>query len=153
MMSASEKSGGYHLAADCENCFGLCCAALPYAKSADFAFNKDRGIPCRHLQADNRCGIHHDLRNKGFRGCTVYECFGAGQRVSRNIYQGKDWRDNPQLAREMFDVFHVMQQIHEMLYYLAEAMSLEATQDLTPALGHMYKKTLKVLPALLQRPS
>lgn len=31
------------LQADCARCFGLCCVALPYARSADFAFDKDGG--------------------------------------------------------------------------------------------------------------
>jgi hypothetical protein len=39
-----------NLRGDCENCFGLCYVALPYAKSADFAFDKDSGTPCRNLQ-------------------------------------------------------------------------------------------------------
>jgi uncharacterized protein YjbI with pentapeptide repeats len=119
-----------HLSADCENCFGLCCVALPYAKSADFAFDKDGGTPCQNLQSNYRCGIHKKLRREGFRGCAVYECFGAGQKVSQVTYDGNDWRDNPELAKEMFDVFPIMQQLHEMLCYLNEALSLEATQPI-----------------------
>ncbi|KMM62526.1 hypothetical protein ACH95_05885 [Bacillus glycinifermentans] len=116
--------------ADCMNCFGLCCVALPYAKSADFAFDKDGGTPCRHLQSNFRCAIHEDLRNKGFRGCTAYDCFGAGQKVSQVTYEGKDWRNNPELAKEMFDVFPVMQQLHEMLWYLHEVLSIERAQSI-----------------------
>lgn len=111
---------------DCEQCFGLCCVALPYAQSADFAFNKDGGSPCKNLQADYRCSIHPKLRKSGFKGCTVYECFGAGQKVSQYTYNGVSWRDKPELAKEMFDVFPVMQQLHEMLCYLYEALELEA---------------------------
>lgn len=62
-----------NLRADCGNCFGLCCVALPYAKSADFAFDKDGGTPCRNLQSNYLCGIHNNLRDKGFRGCSAYE--------------------------------------------------------------------------------
>ncbi|WP_260471891.1 pentapeptide repeat-containing protein [Bacillus salinus] len=116
--------------ADCKQCFGLCCVALPYAKSADFAFDKDSGIPCRNLQADYRCSIHKNLRNKGFRGCTVYECFGAGQRVSQYTYQGQDWRENQNTAKEMFEVFPIMQQLFEMLRYLHEAVNYEETQSI-----------------------
>jgi len=116
--------------ADCENCFGLCCVALPYAKSADFALDKDGGTACSNLQSDYRCGIHNNLRQKGFRGCAVYECFGAGQKVSQDTYDGNDWRDYPELAKEMFKVFPIMQQLHEMLYYLNEALSLEETQPI-----------------------
>ncbi|MEW8987301.1 MAG: pentapeptide repeat-containing protein [Bacillus sp. (in: firmicutes)] len=110
------------LHADCEKCFGLCCVALPYAKSADFAFNKSGGTPCRNLGPDYRCGIHQELREKGFRGCAVYECFGAGQKVSQYTYNGLDWRENPKIQKEMFEVFPIMQQMHEMLSYLYEAI-------------------------------
>ena len=71
-----------NLKSDCHNCFGLCCVALPYGKSADFPFNKDGGEPCRNLCSNNLCSIHDKLRETGFRGCVSYECFGAGQHVS-----------------------------------------------------------------------
>lgn len=116
--------------ADCSNCFGLCCVALPYAKSADFPNNKDAGTPCKNLQGDFRCSIHTDLRSKGYKGCSVYECFGAGQKVSQQIYKGNDWRDNQTLATEMFEVFPIVQQLHEMLCYLNEAMSLDVTRPI-----------------------
>lgn len=119
-----------NLSADCENCFGLCCVALPYGKSADFAFDKVGGTSCPNLQSDYRCGIHKNLRKKGFRGCTVYECFGAGQKVSQITYGGNDWRNNPALAKEMFDVFPIMQQLHEMLCYLNEALGLKDAQPI-----------------------
>ncbi|MCM3791404.1 pentapeptide repeat-containing protein [Domibacillus indicus] len=121
---ASKKS---HLRADCEHCFGLCCVALPYAKSADFAMNKDGGTPCQNLMADFYCGIHQNLRQKGFRGCAVYECFGAGQKVSQVTYKGASWREHPASAKEMFDVFPIMQQLHEMLCYVEEALEWKET--------------------------
>lgn len=130
-----------HLRADCENCFGLCCVALPYAKSADFAFDKDGGTPCSNLQSDYRCGIHENLRAKGFRGCTVYECFGAGQKVSQLTYAGNDWRDNPASAKEMFDVFPIMQQLHEMLCYINEALNLEDAKPLYQDLQAAFEET------------
>lgn len=130
-----------HLSADCENCFGLCCVALPYAKSADFAFTKSSGTPCQNLQADFKCGIHNKLRKEGFRGCSTYECFGAGQKVSQNIYAGKDWRNHPELANEMFSVFPIMQQLHEMLCYLNEALHLEVTKPIHKNLQAVYDET------------
>ncbi|WP_330501503.1 pentapeptide repeat-containing protein [Peribacillus frigoritolerans] len=129
------------LRADCENCFGLCCVALPYAKSADFAFDKDGGTPCSNLQSDYRCGIHENLRAKGYKGCTVYECFGAGQKVSQLTYDGNDWRENPASAKEMFEVFPIMQQLHEMLCYLNEALNLEDAQPLHRVLQAAFEDT------------
>ncbi|MCP3740257.1 pentapeptide repeat-containing protein [Rossellomorea sp. BNER] len=130
-----------HLHADCENCFGLCCVALPFAASADFAFDKDRGDPCPNLQSDFRCGIHRDLRQKGFRGCAVYECFGGGQKVSQVTFSGNDWRDSPETAKQMFEVFPIMQQLHEMLWYLTEALTLKATLSIHNNLRDALKET------------
>jgi uncharacterized protein YjbI with pentapeptide repeats len=98
--------------------------ALPFAASADFAVNKDAGKPCTNLQTDFRCGIHTRLRQQGFQGCTVYDCFGAGQQVSQVTFGGRDWRQEPGSARQMFDVFPVMRQLHELLWYLTEALTL-----------------------------
>jgi uncharacterized protein YjbI with pentapeptide repeats len=135
------------LQADCSRCFGLCCVALPYAKSADFAFDKDSGTPCRNLQEDFRCGIHQHLRDQGFKGCTVYECFGAGQKVSQNTFTGMDWETHPELAKKMFDVFPIMQQLHEMLYYLTEASNLNET---TP-IHHEIEEAIDEIEHLTQR--
>lgn len=118
------------LRADCANCFGLCCVALTLTRSADFAIDKDAGKPCRNLQEDFRCGIHTELRTQGFPGCTVYDCFGAGQKVSGETFHGQDWRSAPRTAQQMFQVFPVMRQLHELLWYLTEALSLEAARSL-----------------------
>ncbi|MET8743273.1 pentapeptide repeat-containing protein [Streptomyces sp. NPDC004728] len=118
------------LRADCANCFGLCCVALTLTRSADFAIDKDAGKPCRNLQEDFRCGIHTELRTRGFPGCTVYDCFGAGQKVSGETFDGQDWRSAPRTAQQMFQVFPVMRQLHELLWYLTEALSLEPARPL-----------------------
>ncbi|MET9320436.1 pentapeptide repeat-containing protein [Streptomyces sp. NPDC003038] len=112
------------LRADCANCFALCCVALPFAKSSDFAVNKPAGTPCKNLQQDFRCGIHTRLRDKGFQGCTVFDCFGAGQQVSQVTFGGRDWRTHSGTARRMFDVFPVMRQLHELLFYVTQALAL-----------------------------
>ncbi|MDH6119465.1 uncharacterized protein YjbI with pentapeptide repeats [Kitasatospora sp. GAS204A] len=123
------------LTGDCANCFGLCCVALPFTASADFAVTKDAGKPCRNLDTDFRCGIHTQLRPKGFSGCTVYDCFGAGQQVSQLTYGGTSWRQAPATAREMFDVFPLMRQLHELLWYLNEALTLAPTAALRTLLA------------------
>ncbi|WP_328538163.1 pentapeptide repeat-containing protein [Streptomyces sp. NBC_00344] len=112
------------LRGDCANCFGLCCVALPFAASADFAVDKPAGRACTNLRTDFRCGIHSRLRDEGFQGCTVYDCFGAGQHVSQVVFGGRDWRRDPGTARQMFDTFPVVRQLHELLWYLAEALTL-----------------------------
>lgn len=112
------------LTADCANCFGLCCVALPFVRSADFAVDKDAGQPCRNLDADHRCGIHGQLRERGFGGCAAFDCFGAGQRVSQVTFGGRDWRANPAQAGRMFRVLPVQRQLHELLWYVTEALDL-----------------------------
>ncbi|MFH8388864.1 pentapeptide repeat-containing protein [Streptomyces sp. NPDC018036] len=117
------------LRADCGQCFGLCCVALPFSRSADFAIDTAAGEPCPNLRGDSRCGIHTRLRQKGFTGCTVYDCFGAGQHVSQVTFHGVDWRSgSEEQARLMFDVFPVVRHLHEMLWYLNEALTLPATR-------------------------
>ncbi len=91
----SGSPGPSELRGDCANCFGLCCVAPPFAASADFAINKDAGQPCPNLQPDFRCGIHARLRERGFRGCVVFDCFGAGQKDSPLTFSGQDWATGP----------------------------------------------------------
>jgi uncharacterized protein YjbI with pentapeptide repeats len=110
------------LHADCGRCAALCCTAPAFAASADFALDKPAGQPCPHLSGQFRCGIHSRLRASGFPGCAVYDCFGAGQRVTQETFGGRDWRQAPDAAR-MFAVFGVMRQLHEMLWYLGEAVA------------------------------
>jgi len=129
------------LTSDCGSCFGLCCVALPFAASADFAIDKDAGTPCPNLEQDFRCGIHRDLRPRGFTGCTVFDCFGAGQKVSQVTFDGQDWRRAPGTARQMFDVFPVMRQLHELLWYLAEALTRPAARPVHAELRAALEKT------------
>jgi len=127
---SADDGGRASLRADCERCFGLCCVAPAFSASADFAIDKPAGQACPNLELDFRCGIHDRLRQRGFAGCTVYDCFGAGQRVSQITFAGRDWRQAPQTARQMFEVFTIMRQLHELLWYLTEALTLEPARTL-----------------------
>lgn len=131
------------LVADCGSCFGLCCVALPFTRSADFAFSKSRGDPCHNLTEDFGCGVHSSLRTLGMPGCTVYDCFGAGQAVSQGMYAGNDWRAatepadggadsggaDSERASEMFEVFGSVRRLHEMVFYLTAALDSLASVD------------------------
>jgi hypothetical protein len=112
------------LRADCSRCAGLCCVAPAFAASADFAIDKPAATPCPHLQDDFRCGIHARLRESGFPGCTVFDCFGAGQRITQDTFGGRSWREAPELAAAQFAVLPVVRQLHEALWYLLEAEAL-----------------------------
>ncbi|WP_367137048.1 pentapeptide repeat-containing protein [Saccharothrix sp. HUAS TT1] len=118
------------LRADCARCFALCCVVPAFAESVDFAIDKPARTPCPNLGQDFRCGIHTRLRDRGFPGCTVYDCFGAGQQVAQVTFGGTSWRDDPASASTMFDVFPVMRQLHELLWYLTGALALEPARPL-----------------------
>jgi uncharacterized protein YjbI with pentapeptide repeats len=123
--AAASRDRRRSLRADCERCFGLCCVAPAFSASADFAIDKAAGQACPNLQSDFRCGIHHSLREQGFAGCAVFDCFGAGQKVAQVTFSGRDWRETPQIAVQMFQVFTIMRQLHELLWYLTEALTLQ----------------------------
>jgi len=114
---------------DCGNCFALCCTAFGFSRSADFPIDKPAGTPCRNLAPDFSCTIHDSLRPRGFRGCTVFDCFGAGQTVSQGIFGGTSWIEDPDSRKNMFSAFATARQLHEMLWYLAEAHTRSVDHD------------------------
>lgn len=136
----SESTGHrLRLQADCGNCFGLCCVAPAFSASADFAIDKPAGHACPNLTRDFRCDIHDRLRDRGFAGCTVYDCFGAGQKVSQVTFGGQDWRSSGD-AERMFTVFAIMRQLHELLWYLGEALTLQAAGPLRGELRRAFEE-------------
>ncbi|MET8123233.1 pentapeptide repeat-containing protein [Micromonospora sp. NPDC005189] len=129
-ISPAPPPGSAQLRADCERCFGLCCVVPAFARSADFAIDKPAGHPCPNLRPDHRCGIHTELRQRGFPGCTVFDCFGAGQQVAQVTFGGRDWRDAPETLPAMAEAFAVLRPLHELLWYLSEAVALRPPADL-----------------------
>ncbi|GIM92589.1 pentapeptide repeat-containing protein [Paractinoplanes toevensis] len=99
------------LEADCANCAGLCCIVPAFVKSSDFAITKEAGKPCPNLGSDFLCGIHERLDQKGFHGCVVFDCFGAGQRITQ---------ENPGAD------LSTMRQLHELMWLLTEALKIDA---------------------------
>jgi len=118
------------LRADCARCLGLCCVVPAFAASADFAIDKPAGRACPNLAADHRCRIHSRLRAKGFRGCAVYDCFGAGQRVVHDLFDGA-------ADPRMHQVFPVVRQVHEWLWYLTEARRLRPDPEIDRAIADL----------------
>jgi hypothetical protein len=127
------------LAADCSSCAGLCCVALAFSTSADFGFDKDAGEPCRNLNDRFLCTIHPHLRDRGFKGCTVFDCFGAGQKVTQQTFSGQTWRQAPDSGL-VFAVFPVVRQLQEMLWYLNEAIGLPQARSLRGELEAAYDR-------------
>ncbi|WP_336880874.1 pentapeptide repeat-containing protein [Rhodococcus globerulus] len=134
------------LRADCNNCFALCCTAFGFSRSVDFAEDKPAGSPCRHLGSNFSCTVHEGLRPRGFRGCTVFDCFGAGQVVSQQLFSGVSWRERPDAQQYMFSAFKIVKQLHEMLWYLFEAQ--ERTYD--PDAAHEARELASTIAALIR---
>lgn len=130
-----------NLHADCEHCFGLCCVALYFSASEGFPMDKELGEPCPNLQSDFRCCIHENLMEQTLKGCMAFECFGAGQKVSEVSFGGNDWRSVPQSSKQMFEVFLIMRQLHELLWYLTEALGLQQACSIQDALRSMLYET------------
>lgn len=133
-----------NLRVDCQKCFGFCCVALYFSASEGFPTDKDAGKPCINLQSDFKCTVHKNLREKGLKGCTAYDCFGAGQKVAQSTYGGQDWRRNPDTAKQMFDVFLVMRGLYEMLWYLAEAFRIQQDSTMREKISSMISETIKL---------
>jgi hypothetical protein len=133
------RSASVDLRADCSRCFALCCVASELTRSADFAIDKPAGVPCLHLADDHRCSIHDRLVPAGFPGCVAFDCFGAGQRLAQETFGGRDWRTHSEVAAPMMAAFPVLRGLHELLWYLREALTWPAADlpALRAALDHV----------------
>jgi hypothetical protein len=80
--------------------------------------------------ADFRCDIHALLTAKKMKGCLAYDCFGAGQKVTQSYYDNENWKTNPDKADEIFRVFMKVFQLHQIAWYLLEALSFVKEEGL-----------------------
>ena len=140
-MNTYEEKGNKELRGDCKKCFGLCCIALYFSASEGFPTNKEAGKPCINLQSDFNCSVHKNLRNKGLKGCTAYDCFGAGQKIAQVTFAERDWQQHPKSANEMFQAFLIMRQLHEMLWYLTQAFVLQTDQGIQEEINSLMEDT------------
>ena len=128
------------LNSDCPNCVGLCCLALAFDKSGLFAFDKAAGQACPNLSVDHTCTIHAELAKSGFQGCINYQCDGAGQRVTQEVFHGRSWRDDPALIPPMLAAFAGMRGVHSRLALLASAENLRLATDQKSHLNQLRRK-------------
>ncbi|WP_016691107.1 MULTISPECIES: pentapeptide repeat-containing protein [Rhodococcus] len=87
------------------------------------------------------------MPSRGFRGCTVFDCFGAGQAVSQRLFAGASWRDRPDTRGRMFSAFAVVKELHEMMWHLLEAQ--QRTYD--PELADDARELVASLASLTRR--
>ena len=131
---------------DCARCVGLCCVALGFSRSADFALDKPAGEPCPNLDERFRCRVHEQLPDLGFPGCVTYSCFGAGPMLTR-AFAGHDWRRDPATAREVFDAFPIARELHELLWHVRAALAAPLDGALTGGLADAAERIEGVLRA------
>lgn len=123
------------LQADCGQCAALCCMAFSFDKSSQFALDKESGVACPNLGGGGLCTIHNSLAEDGFNGCVQYDCFGAGQRVIQQVFNGFSWQDDATLRVPMMDAFRAMRLVHELLLLLNEADKLALSEPKQAELG------------------
>lgn len=114
---------------DCSACAALCCMALAFDKGEDFGLDKPAGLPCPNLDANLACAIFDELTPAGFGGCARYDCKGAGQRVTQEVFGGRNWRDEPELTEPMIAAFAAMRKVHDGLELLLTAARLDLEDD------------------------
>jgi hypothetical protein len=118
MSDETRRLRSARLRADCARCCGLCCVAPPFAAIQGFGFDKPADTPCRHLRADDRCTIHHELAARGFPACASFDCYGAGQWVTQHLFDGRSWRSSPAIAGRMFSLYATYRSLHELMALL-----------------------------------
>lgn len=118
------------LTSDCAHCAGLCCVSFPFDASDAFAYDKAGDESCRHLNDAFRCNIHDARIENGFSGCLVFECHGAGQRVTQETFKGQTWKNDPALMAPMGRAIRKMRQLHEFLNLLSTALLLDLPEKI-----------------------
>ena len=118
------------LEADCAACAALCCMALAFDEGESFAIDKPAGLPCPNLDENFGCRHYTRLEAAGFPGCARYDCAGAGQRVTQELFEGRNWRDEPELAEPMIAAFAQMRKLHEGIELLLAAGRLDLPASL-----------------------
>ena len=111
----------YRLRADCTRCCGLCCVAPAFDADQGFGFDKPAHTACRNLD-NHHCTIHDELRVRGFPACATFDCYGAGQWVTQQLFAGKSWQTSPEIAARMFRLYPRYRGLHELMALLELAM-------------------------------
>lgn len=114
---------------DCANCAALCCVVFAFDKSESFALDKAAGEPCPNLDGCGRCQVFSQRDALGFKGCIAYDCHGAGQVITQDVFQGRTWRDDAALGARMGAALSVLRRIHEQLSLLETAARLPLDRD------------------------
>jgi len=91
--------------ADCGRCCGLCCVVPDHLAVQGFPVDKRAEIPCLHLDAQHQCAIHATRQSRGYSACPIFDCYGAGQWITQQLFRGARWSDSREIAEQMFAAY------------------------------------------------
>ena len=120
---------------DCARCAALCCVAFRFERSPRFALEKEAGEPCANLDGKGRCAIHGRRGESGFGGCVDYDCHGAGQWVTQELFGGRSWIEDRAILPAMTEAFLTVERGRRLLLLLREAGKLDLSADHRRRLG------------------
>jgi len=109
-----------------------------------FGYDKPAQTPCINLQPDFRCSIHGRLAESGFPGCIAFDCYGAGQWVTQQVFQGASWRDSVLTGKRMFEAFSRFRTLHELMALLIVARQHVKEKDILEKLDRKLKEIEKI---------
>jgi hypothetical protein len=109
------------LRADCSRCVGLCCVVPAFRAVQGFGFDKPPHSACRHLTDDSRCAIHDERIARGFVACVGFDCYGAGQRVVKELGVAMDWSGSADSATRVFSAYASYVVLHRLMATLTVA--------------------------------
>lgn len=110
--------------ADCSRCCGICCFVPAYLKVQGFPLDKPAETPCRHLEGNGSCGIHARRIELGFGACGSFDCHGAGQWITQQLFGGARWQDSAATAQAMAGAWNRWLPRFESAAMLAAALPL-----------------------------
>ncbi len=117
------------LEANCSRCTGLCCVAYPFVDGEKFGYEKPADKACKHLGPDCRCSIHENREEMGFKGCILFDCHGAGQRVVNEVFHYVNWQTEGVESGEILQAFRSLTRVHAALAQLKLLEDLPLTTD------------------------
>ncbi len=74
----------------------------------------------------------------------MFDCFGAGQKVSKHTFAGESWRDDVTARQSMFAVFPIVRRLHELLWYLDQALTLPGSAPLRDDLSAHFEHVQRI---------
>jgi hypothetical protein len=117
------------LRADCSRCVGLCCVVPAFRAVQGFGFDKPPRKKCSHLTSDSRCAIHEDRVARGFVACVGFDCYGAGQRVVKELGVSLSWLGPADKADVLSSAYSSFLVLHRLMASLTVAATICAPKS------------------------